>query len=322
MCGFLIVGIFSLALGKTKLLRAQAPSPLPMNNAAIYHFKIGEWNGMSVCDGNLSFSPTFFVPNANSTEVTASLAEDFLPPEELSIYVNVLYLDTGSHQVLIDTGAGKTGQGTVGQLVTNLETGGVRAEDIDTVIITHAHPDHVGGLTTKAGKLNFPNAQYYFSETEWNFWTSSTVEMPNSLLDEDYKQQTINAVQPQLKAIANRVTLFQPKDRVIPGIEAVDVSGHTPGQSAYLITSGNEELTVTGDVFYSDPLNLEHPDWEVRFDVDPALGVATRKRVLQKFSSDRKLLLVPHMPFPGIGHVRTKDDHYEWKPIQWQFEPS
>lgn len=322
VCGFLIVVVFSLTLGKPNLLNAQTPSPLPRSNAAIYHFKIGEWNGMSVCDGKLSFSPTFFVPNANPTEIAASLTENFLPTEELSIYVNVLYLDTGSHKVLIDTGVGKTGQDTAGQVVTNLESSGVRAEDIDTVIITHAHPDHIGGLTTKTGELNFPNAQYYLSENEWNFWTASTVEMPNSLLNEEDKQQMINAIEPQLQAIANRIVLFQPGDELIPGIEAIDVSGHTPGQSAYLISSGNEQLVVTGDVFYSDPLNLEHPDWEVRFDVDPKLGVATRERVLKEFNSDRGLLLVPHMPFPGLGHVDARSDHYEWKPIQWQFEPS
>lgn len=314
--------LLSFGSGKTRLLYAQNSTSSSIANAAIYHFRIGSWQGMSVSDGNLSFPPTFFLPNAEPTEIAESLSKDFLPSEELSIYVNVLFLDTGSHKVLIDTGAGKTGQGTVGQLVANLEAGGVNAEDIDTIIITHAHPDHVGGIITTAGEFNFPNANYYLAENEWNFWTAPNVEMPNSLLDEEYKQQTIASVKPPLQAIADRVTRFQPGEEVIPGIQALDVSGHTPGQSAYLITSDDEQLVVTGDVFYSDPLNLEHPDWEVRFDVDPAMGVATRKRVLQQFSSDRQLLLVPHMPFPGIGHVRAQDEHYEWQPIQWQFEPA
>lgn len=322
LSGLLMVALLSfLPVGRNRLLQAQVP-PATIANTGIYHFKIGQWQGMSVSDGNLSFPPSLLVPNAQPTEIEKSLRENFLPLEELSLYVNVLYLDTGDRKILIDTGSGNTGQGAVGQLIANLNTGGVKAEDIDTVIITHAHPDHIGGIINSQGEFNFPNARYYLTENEWNFWTASTVEMPDSLLDRESQQQMITAAQSALRAIGDSITLIQPGDEVISGIKAVDVSGHTPGQSAYLITSEEEQLIVTGDIFYSDPLNLEHPDWKVGFDVDSAQGVATRQRMLEQFNSDRTLLLVPHMPFPGFGHVKTENEHYQWQPIQWQFEPA
>ena len=318
LCGLSIAIFLSLITAMdTNLVRAQSPR----SNAAIYHFQLGQWQAMSVSDGTLSFPPSTLVPDAPSPEVAEALTADFLPPEELSLYINVLYLDTGDRQILIDTGSG-TGQGAVGQLIANLDSGGVKTADIDAVIITHAHPDHIGGIVSTQGELNFPNAQYYLSENEWNFWTADTVEMPNSLLDEQTQQGMVDTAKPILQQIGDRITLFQPGEEIISGIQAIDVSGHTPGQSAYAITADGEQLIATGDVFYSDPLNLEHPEWQVGFDVDPVKGVATRQQMLEQLVSDRTLLLVPHMPFPGLGYVKTEQENYQWQPITWQFEPS
>ena len=316
LCGLSIAIFLSLtSVVDTELVRAQSPR----TNAAVYHFQLGQWRAMSISDGTLSFPPSNLVPNAPSAEVAEALTSDFLPPEELSLYINVLYLDNGDRQILIDTGSG-TGQGA-GQLIANLNSGGVTAEDIDTVIITHAHPDHIGGIT-KAEKLNFPNAQYYLSENEWNFWTADSVKMPDSLLDEQTKQQMVATAKPILQQIGDRVTRFRSGEEIIPGIQAIDVSGHTPGQSAYAITSNEDRLIVTGDIFYSDPLNLEHPEWQVGFDVDPVQGVATRRQMLEQLESDRTLLLVPHMSFPGLGYVKAEGENYQWQPISWQFNPS
>ena len=318
LSGLLITVFLSLtSANNTESVRAQSPS----SNAAVYHFQIGQWQAMSVSDGRLSFPPSMLVPNAPDTEVADALRADFLPSEELSLYINVLYLDTGDRKILIDTGSGDGSEG-VGQLIANLDSYGVKAEDIDAVIITHAHPDHIGGIISTDEEFNFPNAQYYLSKNEWNFWTADTVEMPNSLLDEETQQNLVATAKPILQQLGDRLTLFQPGEEIIPGIRTIDISGHTPGQSAYAIASDGEQLIVTGDIFYSDPLNLEHPEWQVSFDVDPVKGVATRRQMLQQFVSDRSLLLAPHMPFPGLGHVKAEQDNYQWQPIQWQFAPS
>ena len=295
-----------------------APEPGP-TNAAVYHFKVGDFKAMVVSDGTLAFPPGFFVPKADPEAVASVLTEHFLSTEELLAHVNALYLETDEHQVLIDTGAGNLFGPTAGHLLENLEAAGIAATDIDTVILTHAHPDHIGGLVDTDGQVTLPNAQFYLSQAESDFWMSDTVEMPKSLLDEETRTGLIATAKGNLTAIGDRTTLFAMGDEVIPNIQAVDSIGHTPGQASFLITSGEESLLATGDVFFSDPLNLENPDWEVVFDENPEEGVIARRQLLETVTSERRLLLVPHMPFPGLGHVRTQGEAYGWEPIIWQF---
>lgn len=288
-------------------------------NAVVYHFTIGDAKATVISDGTLTFPVGFFVPNADPTEATAALADNFLPTDNVLAHLNVLYLETDEHRVLIDAGAGNTFGPTVGYLVNNLQAAGIAPDTIDTVILTHAHPDHIGGILDDSGNPVFANASYYISATEWDFWTAPTVTMPNALVDADTQASTVAVAKEWLGAIADRTTRFALGDEIIPGIVSVPSVGHTPGQSSYLITSGDDSLLATGDVFFSDPLNLENPDWEVAFDTDPQAGVETRKELLETVVGDRRQLLVPHMPFPGLGHVRVQGDAYGWEPIVWDF---
>lgn len=298
---------------------AETTTDTSPTNSGVYHFKVGDFSATVVSDGTLSFPASFFVPNADPDSVTAVLTEHFLSTEDIFAHLNVLYVETDEHKVLIDTGAGNAFGPTAGHLLENLATAGIAAADIDTVILTHAHPDHIGGLLDAESQPRFPNAQFYISQAESDFWLADTVALPQSLLDEETKTGLIAAAKGNLSAIADRTTLFSMGDEVIPHIQAVDSAGHTPGQASFLITSGEESLLSTGDVFFSDPLNLENPDWEVAFDGDPEQGLATRHELLETVTSERRLLLVPHMPFPGLGHVRTQDDAYGWEPIVWRF---
>jgi glyoxylase-like metal-dependent hydrolase (beta-lactamase superfamily II) len=310
-------------VAQTSVAQTAAPQAAPSapKNAGVYRFKVGGFNAATISDGILELPPTAVVPITAPPDVAAALRDEFLPEDLFVGYTNILYLDTGRQKVLIDTGAGNNYLPTLGALKDNLTAAGIDPATIDTVILSHAHLDHVGGIADQNGALTFPNARYYISQKEWDFWTDPSVSLPLFRMNEEMKQGTIAAAKKFLGLIEGRVQFFQPGQEVIPGITAVDVAGHTPGQSAFLIKSDAAELMVTADVFFSDPLNLEHPDWEVVFDTDPAQAVATRKRVLQQVTASRQEVLAYHMPFPGLGHVRSEDNHYEWKPTLWDFEP-
>jgi glyoxylase-like metal-dependent hydrolase (beta-lactamase superfamily II) len=319
---FLIFGASS-KLGNSPKVIAQTQPINTQTNATVYHFKIGKFNAMTVSDGNLTVSTGFFIPNADPAEVKDSLYQSFLPTDrDYFFYVNALYIDTGEHKVLIDAGAGKAFGDTAGYLAQNLKSAGIELENIDMVLITHAHGDHIAGLIAADGTLTYPNAEYYISQTEWDFWTDPQVSLPNSLVDDKTKKSAIQGAQQTLSLIKDKTKFFEYQDEIIPGIIATDTSGHTPGHTSFLITSGQEKLIATGDIFYSDPLNLEHPDWEVAFDTDFEKGLATRKTFLNEVSESRVELLVPHMPFPGLGHVSAEEDRYAWKPSWWKFNPA
>ncbi len=317
---------FPRAYAQDTALPESAPVVAPVTeaaavqNAAVYRFKVGDFQAMSVSDGNLVVPTSFFVPNVDPEDVKAALYNNFLPENPL-FYLNVLYVDTGEHRVLIDSGAGGSFGPTAGFTAQHLREAGIDPGSIDTVLISHAHGDHVGGLVSAEGAFTYPNAKYYISQTEWDFWSDPNVSLPNALVDEETKKGVIQGAQKTLAALKDRTTQFEIGSEVIPGIRAVDASGHTPGQAAYIVGTGEQQLMVTGDVFFSDPLNLEHPDWEVAFDADSAKGVATRKRMLAEATASRMRLMVPHMPFPGIGYVRAEEAHYGWVPSPWSFDP-
>ena len=196
-------------------------------NAAVYHFKVGDFNAMVVSDGTLSFPATFFVPKADPDALATVLTEHFLPTEDILAHINALYIETDEHKVLIDTGSGNGLAPTAGRLLDNLDAAGIAATDIDTVIVTHAHPDHIGGILDADGQLSLPNAQFYISQAESDFWMADTVAMPKSLLDEASKAGLITGAKETLSAIQDRTTLFAMGDEVIPHIQAVDSVGHT-----------------------------------------------------------------------------------------------
>lgn len=292
------LGLGGLPLPSSTVLAQDEPAVerATPTNATAYRFAVGDYKAMVVSDGTLTFPVGFFVPNADPEAAAAALADNFLPTDNVLAHLNVLYLETDEHRVLIDTGAGNTFGPTVGYLASNLEASGITLDTIDTIILTHAHPDHIGGILDDSGNPVFANASYYISETEWDFWTAPTVEMPNSLVDADTQATTVAVAQEWLGAIADRTTRFALGDEIIPGVVSVPSVGHTPGQASYLITSGDDSLLATGDVFFSDPLNLENPDWEVAFDTDPSQGVATRKQLLETVVGERRKLLVPTCP--------------------------
>jgi len=286
----------------------------------VYRFKVGDFECMAVSDGSLTYAPPMFPPPATilfsnaPTEVLARvLGEHDLQPEQWTEWISpytCLLVNTADHLVLVDTGAGGLAPST-GRLNLNLKAAGIEPDDIDTIILTHAHPDHIGGNIDSEGKLTFPNARYVMWKGEWDFWTSEEAELK---LDEHAKIMLAFA-QRNLPPIRDRLDLVDHETEILPGVRAVAAPGHTPGHMAVAISSRRQQLLCISDTVLH-PVHLEQPEWYAVVDFDPKQVVATRRRLLNKATVEKALVLAFHFPFPGLGHVVQKGTGWQWRPIE------
>ena len=292
------------------------------SNPVFYRFRLGNFQAISITDGILTAPAALFATNASPQQLKQVLSDSFQSASLLA-HCNILFVDTGRNKVLIDTGSGVLSGPTAGRLQTNLSTLGIRPTEIDTIIITHAHSDHIGGVTDAAGKLVFPKARYFVSQTEADFWTDPKVSLPKMKWEEEQKKQMIAAAQKQLGVIRGRMTKFTVNQEIIPGFSAIPAPGHTPGQVAIRISTGDTILVHTADVVHNQAINLWNPNWQPAFDADPVQAAQTRQQILEMVASERRLMFAYHFPFPGLGYVRPRNGGgFTWEPAVWQFDPA
>jgi glyoxylase-like metal-dependent hydrolase (beta-lactamase superfamily II) len=289
-----------------------------MNNN-YYRFKVGDFECLTVSDGSFTYAPPQFPPpevflfsNA-SKESLASVRQRYNLPtpwkEWVSPYI-CLVVNTSKHMVLVDTGAGRLAP-TTGKLLQNLRAAGIAPGDIDTVINTHGHPDHLGGNTTADGKPAFPRARYVISREEWDFWTSGQTEQK---LEEHSREILITTARRNLLPVKNQLDLIDRDAQILPGIQAVPAPGHTPGLIALTISSKNERLLCISDVILH-PIHLEMPEWFAVVDVLPDSLVGTRHKLLDMASAAKDLVMAFHFPFPGLGRVVRKGKTWRWQTV-------
>jgi glyoxylase-like metal-dependent hydrolase (beta-lactamase superfamily II) len=288
-------------------------------NAEVYPFKVGDLQCMAVSDGTYIYGPPRFPPpasflfaNARRDALDKALGEHGIRPEQWTAWVSpyiCLIVKTGKHTVLVDTGADGL-DSTTGRLLRNLQTRGIRPEDIDTVIITHAHPDHTGGNIDTEGKPAFPGARYVMWKEEWNFWTSKEAE---SKLGE-HGAILLAFAHKNLPPIESQLDLINHEGEILPGIRAVAAPGHSPGQMALAISSKGEQLLCISDVVLH-PIHVEQPEWCATADFAPEQVVTIRRRLLSRAAVEKALVIAFHFPFPGLGHVVQEGKGWRWQPV-------
>ncbi|OIR05206.1 putative quorum-quenching lactonase YtnP [mine drainage metagenome] len=286
-------------------------------NLPIYRFNVGDFEcaTLAAFTRDIPSPHPFFAPQATSEQLAAALARECLPSQSLRLYFNVLLVRTGRQNILIDAGFARNAVPAAFNVADNLASLGLEPGDIDSVILTHAHGDHMGGLLDDAGKPVFTRAQHFCSAEEIDFWTSPKPDFSKSRLDEKSQAASIAAARQVFAAIPfSRIT---PTATLPDGLTATLAPGHTPGHINLRIRSGAEVLHHMVDLGHHFAVMLPHPDWTVGFDVNPDLAVATRREIFPKLAAEGARVFGYHMPFPALGHIQASGDGFRWVPELW-----
>ena len=300
------------------------PVPAPMQGETqptVFRFKLGGFEIATMLDskGIRDGLHPLYGANAAADEVQALARANNIDPQRIE-HANIpTLINTGKELILFDTGNGLLprdyeqlkGRMPMGNLVTRLAQLGHKPEDIDVVVLTHGHPDHIGGLTD-AGKPVYPNARYVFGAAEYDFWKKNEGVREARKFN---RELFVKICEP----LAAQSTFIKPGDAVASGVTAVDAFGHSPGLLAFHVESAGKQLMITADTFTHFVMGVQRPDWHFDMDDDKDKAVVTRKRILGQLAADKMFAIGFHMPYPGIGWVETSGGGFRWVPHSYQF---
>jgi glyoxylase-like metal-dependent hydrolase (beta-lactamase superfamily II) len=277
----------------------------------IYHRKIGDIVVTAISDGYLD-GDLSVMRNVDLEKANQALREAFRPVRRTS--VNAFLIHSKGRLAIVDTGSGNYLQPTAGFVQRNLTAAGIDPKSIDTVLLTHMHPDHSAGLTDMSnGQRLFPNAELVMHENEPPHWFDDSAM---AKADERSRKLYFLAGREQILPYKDRTRLFR-QGEVFPGVTAVPSLGHTPGHTAFLIASGNDQLMIWGDTVHVPEVQTAYPDAGMAFDTDLAAAATSRKRMFDRVSADGILVAGMHLHFPAFSRLARRGDAYALSPENW-----
>ncbi len=299
---------------------AHAAAPVIGKQApGFYRYKVGDAEVTVIADGALGFPVENFVSNVTTEQVKAALTAAFRSTDSLSVPFSPVVVNTGTKLVLIDTGLGEAAfersKGTIGQLAGNLAAAGIARKDIDAVVISHFHIDHVDGLVTADGKPAFPNAEIFVPAAEWKYWTDDgeMSRAPKGRIEGLFK----NTRRVFVGALGGKVTPYEAGKEVVGGLTAVATPGHSVGHSSFILSSGASTVFIQGDVAHIPVLFVANPGWHATIDQDPVMAEATRRKVYDMLAAEKMLVQGFHYPFPALAHVEKTATGYHEVMVPW-----
>ncbi len=290
-----------------------AAAPVKEQAPGYYRTMLGDWEVTSLSDGTFPMPVDKLLVNVTPPALDAALERSFLKnPVEAS--VNGFLVNTGGKLVLIDTGAGVFFGPSVGKLAANLRAAGYRPEQVDDIYITHMHGDHVGGLIAD-GRRVFPNAVVHASKPEADYWLSKAAMDAAPAEAKGGFQQAMSALQPYVAA--GKFKTFEGETELLPGLRAIPNHGHTPGHTIYVASHQGQSVVFWGDLMHVAAVQFADPAVAIRYDFDPVMAVAQRKKVFADVAAQRSWVAGAHLSFPGIGHLRQAGGGYEFVPANY-----
>lgn len=282
-----------------------------------YRMMLGGFEITALSDGTHPFPVATVVTNVSRAEIARDLARDDLTlPVQGSI--NAFLINTGTKLILIDAGAGVLYGDCCGHLLANLRAAGYQPEQVDEVLLTHLHKDHVGGIALD-GKMAFPNAVVRTSQTEADYWLHAENKSKAPDFLSSFFDSAIASVAPY--AVASRFVPFSGDEELEPGIRAIATPGHTFGHTSYLVENGSKTLLVWGDVIHVASIQLQNPTASVEYDSDVRAAQRSRRAMLRLAASRHYVVGAAHIGFPGLGHLRAEGKTYDWIPVNYEGDP-
>ncbi|WP_108660780.1 MBL fold metallo-hydrolase [Acuticoccus kandeliae] len=297
--------------------RAQSAAPAGGTGSAqapaFHRLMIGDTRVTAISDGNL-YANASVLPNADEADFAEAMEAMFLPTDRYTMPLNTYVVERNGRLMLVDAGGSTQMAPTLGLLQPHLAAAGVDPAAIETVLLTHLHPDHIGGLVDGAGGAAFPNAELVVAANELAFWTdpATRAALP------DGAKGMVDGIVKATEVYEGRVRPFEGATGV-DGVEAVPLPGHTPGHTGYRISDGGQSLLIWGDIVHIAPLQVPNPDIYIGFDTVPEEAVATRKRIMDEAATDKLLITGMHLPFPGFAHLVRDGEGYALVPVPWQY---
>jgi len=305
----------ALALGSLAGMTSVAQAAAPMQKTQApgwYRLMVGSFEVTALSDGTVDL-PVDQLLHAPKGRVAEGLKKHYLKaPLETS--VNAFLVNTGSRLVLVDAGAGALFGPTLGRLSAQIKAAGYQPEQVDDIVITHMHPDHVGGLVSE-GKVVFPNATVHADQADKDFWLSpaSLAAAPDA--QKGFFQGAMASLNPY--AEAGKLKTFQADGEIVPGLRSQATHGHTPGHNVYVLQSEGQQLVLLGDLIHVASVQLESPEVTIGFDSDEPHARSARASVFKALAKDGSLVAVAHFPFPGVGRLRAMGKGFVWEPLNY-----